>query len=139
MMQSKLLAAPCAFIFAALLAFGARAQSPSDYEQTLRAGARMADPGFTEFSVERGRRLFETKQGGKWSCTSCHTDDPRKPGRHAKTGRDIAPLAPSANDKRFTSPAKSEKWFRRNCKDVLGRTCTETEKGDVLNYLVSLR
>ena len=39
---------------------------------------------------------------------------------------------------RFTRPDKVEKWFRRNCNDVLGRACTASEKGDVLAYLMSL-
>jgi hypothetical protein len=29
-----------------------------------------------------------------------------------------------------------EKWFRRNCNDVLGRTCTPSEKADVMAYLL---
>jgi hypothetical protein len=60
-------------------------------------------------------------------------------GRHAKTGKPIAPLAPAANTERFTDAAKSEKWFRRNCNDVVGRPCTTQEKGDVLAYLMSLK
>ena len=34
--------------------------------------------------------------------------------------------------------AKVEKWFARNCNDVLGRACTPVEKGDVLAWLLSL-
>jgi len=30
------------------------------------------------------------------------------------------------------------KWFRRNCKTVLGRECTAQEKGDILTYLSSI-
>ena len=48
----------------------------------------------------------------------------------------IAPLAPSANAERFADAAKVEKWFRRNCNDVLGRTCTPSEKADVMAYLL---
>ena len=47
-------------------------------------------------------------------------------------------MAPAANPQRFTDAAKVEKWFRRNCKDVLGRACSAQEKGDVLAYLMSL-
>lgn len=64
---------------------------------------------------------------------------PTTPGRHASTGKTIAPLAPAANPERFTDTAKVEKWFRRNCKDVLSRECTATEKADVLAYLTSLK
>jgi hypothetical protein len=59
-------------------------------------------------------------------------------GRHAKTGKTIAPLAPAANPERFTSLSQSEKWFKRNCNDVLARECTAQEKGDVLAYLMQL-
>jgi hypothetical protein len=53
-----------------------------------------------------------------------------------KTGKAIAPLAPAANAERFTDAGKAEKWFRRNCNDVLGRACTASEKADVLAYLL---
>ena len=46
---------------------------------------------------------------------------------------------PPANPDRFSDAATTEKWFRRNCNDVLGRECTPQEKGDVLTWLLSLR
>jgi hypothetical protein len=55
------------------------------------------------------------------------------------TGKPILALAPSANPQRFTDRAKVDKWFRRNCRDVLGRECTPTEKGDLLTWLLSVR
>jgi len=33
--------------------------------------------------------------------------------------------------------AKTEKWFLRNCKWTMGRTCTAQEKGDFLAYFQS--
>jgi hypothetical protein len=60
-------------------------------------------------------------------------------GRHAATGKDIAPLAPAANPMRFADAQKTEKWFRRNCKDVLGRECSAAEKADVLAWLMTLK
>ena len=75
---------------------------------------------------------------GKIGCVSCHTDDPRRTGKHAVTGKPIRPLAPVANPARFTDAAKAEKWFRRNCRDVLGRECTALEKGDFIPWLNSL-
>ena len=51
----------------------------------------------------------------------------------------IAPLAPAFNPERFSDPAKVEKWFRRNCNDVLSRECTAVEKADVLAYLNALK
>jgi hypothetical protein len=47
-------------------------------------------------------------------------------------------MAASASPKRYSDPAEVEKWFKRNCGDVLGRECTATEKGDVLVYLLGL-
>lgn len=93
------------------------------------------------FSAARGKAFFEARHsGGKPetpSCTTCHTANPRAEGR-TRAGKPIAPMAVSANPERFTDPAKIEKWFRRNCKSVLGRECTPAEKGDVLTYLSSL-
>ena len=51
----------------------------------------------------------------------------------------IEPLAPAFNAERFADTAKSEKWFRRNCNDVLGRECTASEKADVLAWLLTLK
>ena len=44
-----------------------------------------------------------------------------------------------AMDKLISDSAKVEKWFRRNCKDVLARECTAAEKADVLAWLMTLR
>lgn len=87
----------------------------------------------------RGEALFRNSHGQEWKCTSCHTSNPMQSGNHASTDKTIAPLAPAANAKRFTDLAKSEKWFRRNCKDVMNRECTASEKADVLAWLLTLR
>jgi hypothetical protein len=116
----------------------AAAESPLEIQRGFEAAARQATPAFPGFSARRGEEFFNARHGGEWTCGTCHTPDPRQPGRHATTGKSIAPLAPSANAERFTTPSKVEKWFRRNCNDVLGRPCTPTEKGDVLEWLLSL-
>jgi cytochrome c peroxidase len=87
----------------------------------------------------RGQRLFTTKHGKDWSCSSCHTATPTVDGKHASTGKAIGPLAPAFNPERFTDTAKTEKWFRRNCNDVVGRECSATEKADVLGWLLTLK
>ena len=46
------------------------------------------------------------------SCTTCHTADPRQPGK-TPAHRKVDPLAPAANPERFTDLKKVEKWFRR--------------------------
>ena len=87
----------------------------------------------------RGQKLFTTLQGRDWSCASCHGAVPTQPGRHAATGKPIGALAPAFNAERFTDSAKVEKWFRRNCNDVVGRECTAAEKADVLAWLLTLK
>jgi hypothetical protein len=115
------------------------AATPAEQQKRLEAEARAAGAGFSAFSAKRGEAFFNATHGSDWSCASCHTGNPLAPGKHAKTGKVIAPLAPAANPERFTDNAAVDKWFRRNCNDVLGRACTAQEKGDVLQYLMSLR
>jgi hypothetical protein len=102
--------------------------------------AKASDPGFSRFSAERGEHLFKTNfSTGKPdtpSCTTCHTTDPRKTGQ-TRAGKDIEPMAASANSKRYSEQAKTEKWFGRNCNNVLGRECTATEKGDFITFMLA--
>jgi len=103
------------------------------------AQSRAADPAFTAFSAQRGEALFRTEWAGgdprTPSCTACHTADPKNPGRNAKTGRPIDPVAVSVNPSRFTDSADVEKQFGRDCKSVLGRACTAVEKGDYITFM----
>lgn len=122
-----------------LFAGAAAAEVPPDYLRSLDAAARAATPGFAGFSAARGAAWFASRHGSDWSCATCHTDRPLASGRHATTGRPIEALAPAANPQRLTDVAKVEKWFKRNCNDVLGRACTPAEKGDVIAWLTSLR
>lgn len=91
------------------------------------------------FSAQRGEVLFRTKWAGgdarTPSCTACHTDNPRQPGRNTKTGRPIEPVAVSINPGRFTDAATVEKQFARDCRSVLGRECTPLEKGDYITFM----
>jgi mono/diheme cytochrome c family protein len=128
-----------AIALALTFAVPARAGSPADFLASFETEARRDSPGFTAFSAQRGQAFFQQTHGHDWSCASCHTKNPAASGRHAKTDKIIAPLAPAANAERFTSTRKVEKWFRRNCNDVVGRTCTAQEKGDVLAYLMSIK
>lgn len=90
-------------------------------------------------NAARGQTFFNSQQGGEWSCASCHGTPPTGTGKHASTGKAIDPLAPAFNPRAFTDTAKVEKWFRRNCKDVVSRECSATEKADVLAYLNGLK
>ncbi len=87
----------------------------------------------------QGQALFTQTHGREWSCASCHGGTPTAAGRHAGTGKAIRPLAPAADPTRFTDAAKAEKWFRRNCNDVLGRECSAGEKADVAAWLLALK
>ena len=87
----------------------------------------------------RGQAFFTQRHGGEWSCASCHGQAPIASSRHASTAKIIAPLAPAFHAERFTDSAKVDKWFKRNCKDVLSRECTAIEKADVLAYLIGLK
>ena len=89
--------------------------------------------------ADKGRVFFAQRHGGEWSCASCHGAPPDKDSQHASTGKKIAPLAPAFNPQRFTDSAKVDKWFKRNCKDVLSRECTALEKVDVLAYLLGVK
>ncbi len=118
-------------IAAALFASSALAETPRDFLTRFEKEAGAAA------SAERGARFFNTSHGGEWSCASCHTERPAQAGRHAKTGKAIAPLAPAANAERFTDAAKVDKWFRRNCNDTLNRLCSAQEKADVMAWLLA--
>jgi hypothetical protein len=50
--------------------------------------------------------------------------------------RPSRPMALSVSPARYTDPAKVEKWFKRNCNEVLGRECTPQEKGDWLSFMI---
>lgn len=117
----------CACVTATLAA------TPADLQAAYSAGAASpANPG-------RGQQLFTNRHGRDWSCSSCHGAVPTQAGRHASTGKPIAPLAPAFNPERFADAAKAEKWFRRNCNDVMGRECSPAEKADVISWLRALR
>ena len=103
-----------------------------------RAQAKQENAAFKDFTVAAGQKLYSTK-GAELSCASCHTDSPKAEGKHVKTNKVIAPMAPSVNPKRFSDAANVEKWFKRNCNDVLKRACTAQEKGDFMTYMLSVK
>ena len=115
------------------------AETPQEILDGFTAQAKTELPDFTGFDAERGKLFFNNTHGNDWSCASCHSSNPVNAGKHAKTDKVIEPLAPSANAERFTDPKKVDKWFKRNCGDVLDRECTALEKGDFLTYLLSIK
>lgn len=124
------------FALVALLAIPALAASPVD--ELLKGYQKN---GATAFSAKEAEAMWtkphlDAKTGETRRCSTCHTEDLKKRGKHATTGKAIDPLAPSVNPERLTDPEKIEKWFGRNCKWTLGRECTPQEKG---NFLVMMR
>ena len=113
----------------------ALAADTSPAQQLSQWSAAAGKPG----SAAQGQVFFNNKHGGEWSCASCHGTPPTGDGKHASTGKAIKPLAPAFNPQVFTDSARVDKWFRRNCKDVLSRECSAAEKADVLAYLLSLQ
>ena len=124
----------------ALLAAGTKA---ADTPTNLMTGyAATAGVSPQALSAERGAALYRSEHPGRdgstVSCASCHTANPKQPGR-TRVGKRIEPLAPAVNPERFTDAAKVEKWFRRNCMDVLQRECSAQEKGDFIAWLSQVK
>lgn len=113
------------------------ADSPADVLDHYQAQAKAA--GLAAGDAPRGQSFFNSTHGNEWKCASCHGAVPTGKGEHAITHKVIEPMAPAFNPQRFSDLAKTEKWFRRNCKDVLARDCSAAEKADVLAWLISLK
>ena len=132
-----------ALITTLLAGVSAHAATPSEIQRSYTPQAKQENPQFKDFSASRGEQLYRAKRthssGKAMSCASCHTDNPKNTGSHERTRKEIRPLAPVANAERFTDSAKVEKWFKRNCNDVLERACTAQEKGDFIAYLTSIK
>ncbi len=114
-------------------AAAASAATPAELLASYKAQAGAAT------NPDRGQQFFTARHGSDWSCATCHGAVPVQTGKHATTGKTIGAMAPAANPDRFTDAAKTEKWFRRNCNDVVARECTAAEKADVLSWLLTLK
>lgn len=122
-------------LFAGLVLSHAQAADTSPQAQLEKWSAAAGRAG----DVKQGALVFNQKHGDVWSCASCHNSPPSTTGKHASTSKPIRPLAPAFNAEAFTDTAKIDKWFKRNCRDVMKRECTPAEKVDVLAYLLSLK
>ena len=125
-----------------LLNFNTFAAPPQELLKQYEVQAKQEHSAFTGFSAEKGATFFKTERlhsdCKNVSCATCHTADPRNQGK-TRANKVIEPMAPIVNPKRFTDAAKVEKWFGRNCKDVLERACTAQEKGDYISYMLSIK
>ena len=131
---------PLSLSLSLLLCGNVSAAPRDDILRSLDSAARAADPAFSGFSAARGQALHtQTFAGGKPdtpACTSCHGATPRSSGR-TPAGKAVEPMALSLSPTRYSDAAKVDKWFTRNCRDVLGRECTAREKGDWLSFMFS--
>jgi hypothetical protein len=115
------------------------------YAETPRGvadGYAAAEGATFQVSAQRGAVFYARRFGVSDKmpgCAACHMEHPTQDGRHAVTGKSIKPLSPSANPERFTDAAKVEKWFKRNCKEVVGRECSAGEKADFIAYVTEGR
>lgn len=118
------------------------AATPQELQQQYATQAKQENAALSGFSEQRGLSFFKTERlhssGQKVSCATCHTADPKNQGK-TRANKVIEPMAVVANPQRFTDVVKVEKWFGRNCKDVLERACTAQEKGDFIQYMVNVK
>lgn len=125
----------CAAICIAAVLANPAAQAATPAELLAAYSAQAGSPPVPA----RGEQFFTSRHGHDWSCATCHGASPTQTGKHAATGKSIGALAPAFNPERFTDSARTEKWFRRNCNDVVGRECTASEKADILSWLLTLK
>lgn len=128
-------------ILAGLCAATTQAATPAELLAAYRVEAAREIAGFQP-DARRGAEFHARRFAGSAkmpACSSCHTDNPTQAGRHVVTDKTIRPLSPAANGERFTDPAKVEKWFRRNCTEVVGRECSAAEKADFIAFLTADR
>ena len=117
------------------------AEAPADLVRNYAAEASRQQAGFAA-SAERGKEFFLRRFTASHdfpACATCHTENPAAEGKHQITGKRITPMAPAANPERFSSASKVEKWFKRNCSEVIGRDCSPAEKSDFITYMTTVR
>jgi len=128
----------CITLLLLVSATPALAETPQSFVSAYSAEARQATRDFTT-SAARGKSFFAKDWGVSQKmpgCSSCHGNDLQAAGKHVITGKLIEPLSPVANAERFTTPKKVEKWFKRNCTEVVGRECTPAEKADFIQFVI---
>lgn len=103
--------------------------------------AQSVNPSFKAPSITDGQiffnRKFTTPNGKEAACASCHTSNPANVGKNIVTNKEIPPLAPRVNTKRFTNLDKVEEEFTKHCNDILGADCAPAEKANFIAYLLT--
>lgn len=128
-------------IITILIATISNASVVQDYLNSLEKEVLKQNSNFKGFDEKKGEEIFTSKHIGKKgkeiSCVSCHTVNLNKTGENFFTGKEIKPLSPKVNPKRFTKLKTIKKWIRRNFNDVYKREGTAQEKGDVVTYIIN--
>ena len=128
-------------IFTLLIISISNAAVVDDYLNSLKKEVLKENLDFKGFDAKKGEEIFTSKHMGKKgkeiSCTSCHGMNLNESGKNFFTGKEIKPLSPKANPKRFTKVKEIEKWLKRNFNDVYNREGTAQEKGDVVTYIIN--
>jgi hypothetical protein len=115
------------------------------YEAKAMAEAKVKNSPsgpFKVFTAETGREFYLKRRSFQKTdptCSNCHTEDPKKEGKHSETKKPVRPLAPSVNPERFVDINKVEKNFAEHCYDMLDRDCYANEKGNYIAYLMSVK
>lgn len=103
--------------------------------------AHSVNPSYQAPSITDGKiffnRKFKTPSGKEAACASCHTNNPANVGKNIITNKEIPPLAPRVNTKRFTDLDKVEEEFTKHCNDILGADCAPAEKANFIAYLLT--
>jgi len=131
--MKKIFATGCALGMLLAPAVFASPESEALLQKYQTDGAGMADPAKAKQDWTREVLVKDEKM----SCSTCHTSDLSREGKHHVTGKTIGPMSARVNPERFTSVKKMEKWFKRNCLDAWGRECTAQEKADFLTFLLA--
>jgi len=131
--MKKILVMGCALGILLSPAVFASPESDALLQKYQTDGAGKADPAKAKQDWNREVLVKDEKM----SCSTCHTSDLSREGKHHKTGKTIGPMSARVNPERFTSVKKMEKWFKRNCLDAWGRECTAQEKTDFLTFLLA--
>lgn len=124
--------------------FSAQADVKGAEEAALNYGASAKKLNAKSVLSAAAGRAFYTKKvvdrfGRDASCSSCHTDNPAREGKHTETEKPIKPLAPAVNPERFSDISKSERNFSKHCKDLYQKDCSAQEKGDYVAYLLTVK
>ena len=131
--MKKILAMGCALGMLLSPAVFASPESDALLQKYRAEGAGKADPAKAKQDWNREVLVKDEKM----SCSTCHTSDLSREGKHHVTGKTIGPMSARVNPERFTSVKKMEKCFKRNCLDAWGRECTAQEKADFLTFLLA--